>query len=575
MLIPLVRFANEEDVNDILYDWFTGLGDPGWDGPGRIYLIVRLCETASFNNKLSVLIFLQQQDKIILMALMPTRAGYSLYLGVDEIRWLYFEALAENIDWLSSLELVDEQSIRHMADMSWINECYLGALLTAAIGQFNVLSIIDSTSAPVIFRQAGRSNFSNQNFRVNMNYYDTGERLLGLFRLWNAMKYYFPYLDILDDCWNELLLEFIPRMLEGSDRLSYELTLAALSSRLHDAHVTFRDAFFNATLSKAFSVKYGSYVAPVRLTEAEGLLVISGVVACFQRGTPLLPGDVILRLNGTDINEIVSDMLQYVSVNYEQALFHLSSRHFILRQVSCDVPMELDVLREGVELNLYVAPVYENAVELTLPAPSRAYEIFENNIGLINPARLHNSGQIQGAMEALAGTNGLIVDLRHYPGGPIAAELAEYFLNENQRFFTVSGPSLFRPGVFADLYRSYLGGITGSFPGAYFYEKPIVLLMNENTFSYGETTIMALRNGPNITVLGTNSIGANGNVAGLPLPGGIAMMFTGLGIYTPEGGQTQRIGLSPDIRVERTVAGIRQGRDEQLEAAIKFLINAQ
>ena len=84
---------------------------------------------------------------------------------------------------------------------------------------------------------------------------------------------------------------------------------------------------------------------------------------------------------------------------------------------------------------------------------------------------------------------------------------------------------------------------------------------------------MSLRNGPNVTVIGSNSIGADGNVTYLPLPGGLSVRFTGLGVYTPEGGQTQRIGLSPDIYVERTIAGVRDKRDELMEAAISYIMS--
>ena len=70
-----------------------------------------------------------------------------------------------------------------------------------------------------------------------MNFQDPGYRLLGLFRLWNAMEYFFPYLDIIDGDWSALLHEHIPAMLEGTDRLSYELTLMSLASGLSDAHV--------------------------------------------------------------------------------------------------------------------------------------------------------------------------------------------------------------------------------------------------------------------------------------------------------------------------------------------------
>jgi len=50
------------------------------------------------------------------------------------------------------------------------------------------------------------------------------------------------------------------------------------------------------------------------------------------------------------------------------------------------------------------------------------------------------------------------------------------------------------------------------------------------------------------------------------------MRFSSIGVFTPEGGQTQRIGLSPDVVINRTISGIREGRDELLKMAIQYLI---
>ena len=52
---------------------------------------------------------------------------------------------------------------------------------------------------------------------MNCSYQTEEERLLGLFRVWNAIEYYFPYLDIMDESWHDLLREFIPKMLQASD----------------------------------------------------------------------------------------------------------------------------------------------------------------------------------------------------------------------------------------------------------------------------------------------------------------------------------------------------------------------
>ena len=82
---------------------------------------------------------------------------------------------------------------------------------------------------------------------------------------------------------------------------------------------------------------------------------------------------------------------------------------------------------------------------------------------------------------------------------------------------------------------------------------------------------MILRGGENVTVIGSNSHGTDGNVVFLPLPNKNVIRFTGLGVYTPEMGQTQRIGLIPDIEVYPTIEGIKEGKDELKEAAVTYI----
>ena len=48
-------------------------------------------------------------------------------------------------------------------------------------------------------------------------------------------------------------------------------------------------------------------------------------------------------------------------------------------------------------------------------------------------------------------------------------------------------------------------------------------------------------------------------------------MISSIGIYYPDGGETQRIGIVPDIEVKPTIDGIRNGKDELLEKAIELI----
>ena len=94
---------------------------------------------------------------------------------------------------------------------------------------------------------------------------------------------------------------------------------------------------------------------------------------------------------------------------------------------------------------------------------------------------------------------------------------------------------------------------------SYHYEKPVVILMNERTQSAAEYQIMMLRDADNAVVMGSNSVGSDGNITYVYAPEGNALQFSGIGVLTAEGEQTQRIGLSRDSYVEPTFAGIRDG----------------
>ena len=85
---------------------------------------------------------------------------------------------------------------------------------------------------------------------------------------------------------------------------------------------------------------------------------------------------------------------------------------------------------------------------------------------------------------------------------------------------------------------------------------------------------MALRVAPKATVIGSTTAGADGNVSAILLPGNIRTMISGIGVYYPDGRETQRVGILPDIVIKPTIAGIRAGRDEVLEKAIE-VINQQ
>jgi C-terminal processing protease CtpA/Prc len=85
--------------------------------------------------------------------------------------------------------------------------------------------------------------------------------------------------------------------------------------------------------------------------------------------------------------------------------------------------------------------------------------------------------------------------------------------------------------------------------------------------SQSEYTAMAFR-ASGCIVIGSTTAGADGDVSEIPLPGGMRSAISGIGVFHPHKKPTQRVGITPDIYVRPTIAGIRAGRDEVLEEAI-------
>ncbi len=104
------------------------------------------------------------------------------------------------------------------------------------------------------------------------------------------------------------------------------------------------------------------------------------------------------------------------------------------------------------------------------------------------------------------------------------------------------------------------------------YNGKLVVLVNELTQSQAEYTSMAFRAGNNTTIIGSTTAGADGNVSDILLPGGLRTMISGIGVNYPNGEETQRIGIVPDIEVNPTIEGIKKGKDELLEKAIELIM---
>ena len=81
------------------------------------------------------------------------------------------------------------------------------------------------------------------------------------------------------------------------------------------------------------------------------------------------------------------------------------------------------------------------------------------------------------------------------------------------------------------------------------------MLIDETAISQAEHTCLFLEAACHPQFVGTATAGANGEVTGAVLPGGISFGFTGMSVRHGDGRQLQRVGIQPTYRVVPTIAG--------------------
>lgn len=464
-------------------------------------------------------------------------------------------------DWLNKLGEFKENAysenpeVMVKADTNWIsNEEYLSKDLSNLLVKMSKSYISDRDRAYVNYKDDSiYSNFDNE-LEYIFDYKDDGYKLLSLFRYWNIIEYYYPYRTVMGEDWNEVLNEFIPKIIQSDDDLSYKLTLSELTSKIHDSHASIND------MAGTLYNYWGTNIAPIKFLLVENKIVVTDIINKYENNCNLKIGDVILEINNKDIFEIIKEKSKYISFSRDEAIVN-NLRYYLFR--TSDDILNLKIERNGEDLIEEVRCYDLKEVDIG-EINGKSHELLSDNIGYINPGVLAKD-EIDRIMDKFKDTDGIIVDLRYYPSDMIAYTMPNYLLPEETVFSKLTIPNKAIPGEFI-----FTEDITVGKNNKDYYKGKIVVIINECTQSNAEFTAMALRKSPNTVVIGENSIGADGNMANITLPGGIRTTITGIGVYTPEGLETQRVGVKPDIYVKPTIQGIRDGKDELLEKAIEI-----
>lgn len=454
---------------------------------------------------------------------------------------------------------LDEGDLYLHPDVQWIEDrTLLGTELSAAL-----TSIYHNRSDGRQFYIELKEEVGNPAFKHELSYKqlkfpDSGFQLLALYRFWNIVEYWSPYRDVLGEDWNKVLAEFIPRIALAKDRDEYQREMMALIARMHDGH---------ANLWSSLNVRppTGDCELPVTVRFVESQAVVSGLEAgAAARDSGLARGDVITELDGVPVSKLVERWTPYYASSNDAA--RLRDMAISMTRGNCG---EANVrIRRGTEdLALKAKRISNNSADAfpTHDLPGEAFRMLSKDVAYLklSAVKAADAGHY---VEAASGAKGLIIDIRNYPSEFVVFALGSLLVGSDTPFARFTKGDLAAPGAF-----HWTGPVLLTPDKPHFAGK-IVIIVDEISQSQAEYTSMAFRAVSGAVVVGSTTAGADGNVSPFALPGGLSTMISGIGVFYPDKKPTQRIGIVPDVVVRPTIAGIRAGRDEVLEEALRQIL---
>jgi hypothetical protein len=405
----------------------------------------------------------------------------------------------------------------------------------------------------------GNPIFKNERIYANMKYPDPGFRMLCLYRYWNIIQYYFPYKNLIEEDWKDVLKEFLPKFIQASDETAYKLAVLELIGRVHDTHANIwsRD--------EALKFYFGSNYAPVIVAFIENKALVTGF---YEQKPPiekgLQVGDIITAINGEPVEDVVLKKLKFSPAsNYPTQLRDIARSLLRTNKSSLTVEFTRNEIADVKEIETY--PADKINIYQVPQKPDTCFKMITTDIGYLYPGSVKNK-YLPEIMDKMKNTKGLIIDFRCYPSDFIVFSLNEYLMPEPTGFVTFSNGNITQPGLFT-MTKTLKAGKSNKD----YYKGKVVILVNETTQSSAEYHTMAFRAVPGATVIGSTTAAADGNVSQIYLPGEIKTMISGIGVYYPDGKETQRTGIVPDLEIRPTIEGIKSGKDEVLEKAIDFI----
>lgn len=379
---------------------------------------------------------------------------------------------------------------------------------------------------------------------------DRATRLAAVILGWNVFQHFYPYFDVVEVDWNSALYTALYRAARDPGPAEFLVTLREMVARLHDGH---------GYVGHHSDPNTGTL--PVLFAWAGEQLVVAKVLAGaagFKRG------DCITHFDDETVTARAERLGRQVSASTAQF-----RRYRLLTDLRRGLP--------GTEVTLQVRRGSRTAgvpteysrgfVRGTEDRPDQIAELAPG-VWYVDVGRV-TTDDFKAAVPQLATAKGIAFDFRGYPSKLDAHTLFGHIIDQPAQSAQWHIPIPDKPDRIA--LKFHASGRWLIKPRTPHFAAKLVFITDGRAVSYAESCMGIVEHYKLGAIVGEATAGTNGNVNPFALPGGYSVSWTGMKVLKHDGSQHHGVGILPTVPMQRTVAGIRAGRDEFLARAMELL----
>lgn len=370
------------------------------------------------------------------------------------------------------------------------------------------------------------------------------------------MTHFSPHVDRRREIWEDVLRDSFRRAAVARDRFELREIAWRMFAAIGDAP---------ALAHVDDDVRLG-FRLPVRWAFIEGQVVVTAVDP--GRAPDLRVGDVVEAIDGQPVGPTLAGILEYTP-GLTDARRHVWALDVLTRGLTGS-PRVLQVRHEdgtSAEIRASTVPVWPPLPASPASPTSEAIRDLDDGLLYIDLGRL-KADELRAAAARIAAPRAAVLDLRSGVDRDVAALLGAVEAVRDVHRFWPEGQHAWTSPRSKPVGAQSLDVTPLSLP-------PRLAIVMDARVQEAESVIDVLRARPGVTLVGAaTAVGVAPRRATLTLPGGMSIRVTETLAHRP-GGHDPLAPIEPDIPVERTLAGVRAGRDELLEAAVAALRRAE